>query len=45
MENNYYKNEFVIGSKGEKIVLLHIDSPLLICHTIDKNNNTDTALS
>ena len=24
---------------------MHIDSPLLICHTIDKNNSTITALS
>jgi len=31
MESNYYQSEIKIGSNGEKMIILHIDSPYLQC--------------
>ena len=34
MHSNYYTTEFIVGPNNEKMVMLHIDSSLLICHTV-----------
>jgi hypothetical protein len=34
MHSNYYTTEFIVGPNNQKMVMLHIDSSLLICHTV-----------
>ena len=41
MKSNYYSTEFTIGLNGEKMVILHIDSPYLLCYLNDHDNNNN----
>ena len=45
MKANYYTTEIEVGSKGEKMVLLHIDSPYLLCETVGKDHKRFLSLS
>ena len=35
MESVYYQSEFKVGPDGEKMMILHIDSPYLFCAVED----------
>ncbi len=45
MKANYYTTEFEVGANGEKMVLMHIDSPYLLCETVGKDHNRILSLS
>ena len=45
MKANYYTTEFEVGANGEKMVLMHIDSPYLLCETVGKDNKRILSLS
>jgi hypothetical protein len=45
MKANYYTTEFEVGANGEKMVLMHIDSPYLLCETVGKDHKRILSLS
>jgi hypothetical protein len=45
MKANYYVTEVVIGTNGEKMALMHIDSPYLLCETVGKDHIRILSLS
>jgi len=45
MNSLYYTSEIPIGENGEKMILLHIDSPFLLCETVGKDHKRYLSLS
>jgi hypothetical protein len=41
MESIYYQSEFNVGPNGEKMMILHIDSPYLFCSIDDIRNKNN----
>ena len=45
MESVYYQSEFSVGPNGEKMMILHIDSPYLFCVVNDIRNKSNEQIN